>query len=89
VARATGVTFVAHVQCKRDRDGCPALLEVNPRMPGTLGLTIAAGVDMPRLALDALRGRPLPEHAEFCEKAMVRFLDERFLDLSEISETVA
>jgi hypothetical protein len=43
---------------------------------------------MPRLALDAMRGRPLPEHAEFCEKAMVRFLDERFLDLSEIAETV-
>ena len=57
VAEATGITYVANVQCKRDAGGRPALLEVNPRMPGTLGLTIASGVDMPRLALAALRGR--------------------------------
>lgn len=85
VAEATGVTFVANVQCKRDRDGSPALLEVNPRMPGTLGLTIASGVDMPRLALAALLGRPLPAQLDFCERAVVRFLDERFLDPADIS----
>jgi carbamoyl-phosphate synthase large subunit len=85
VARATGVTFVANVQCKRDRDGCPALLEVNPRMPGTLGLTIAAGVDMPRLALDALFGQRLPAHLDFRELAVVRFLDECFVDPADVS----
>jgi carbamoyl-phosphate synthase large subunit len=85
VAQATGVTFVANVQCKRDASGAPALLEVNPRMPGTLGLTIASGVDMPRLALAALLGRPLPETIGFCERAVVRFLDERFIDPAEIT----
>jgi carbamoyl-phosphate synthase large subunit len=84
VARATGVTYVANVQCRRDRDGTPALLEVNPRMPGTLGLTIASGVDMPRLALAALMGRPVPAHVGFCERAVVRFLDEHFLDPADI-----
>jgi carbamoyl-phosphate synthase large subunit len=73
------------VQCRRDRDGRPALLEVNPRMPGTLGLTIASGVDMPRLALAALLGRPVPATMDFCERAVVRFLDERFLDPADIS----
>jgi carbamoyl-phosphate synthase large subunit len=86
VAQATGVTFVANVQCKRDRDGCPALLEVNPRMPGTLGLTIAAGVDMPRLALDALFGQRLPAHLDFRELAVVRFLDECFVDPADVSK---
>jgi len=84
VAEATGVTFVANVQCKRDGAGRPALLEVNPRMPGTLGLTIAAGVDMPRLALDSLRGRPVPASLGFREVAVVRFLDERVLSPAEI-----
>ena len=84
VARATGITFVANVQCKRDRDGNPALLEVNPRMPGTLGLTIASGVDMPRLALDALLGRRVPDHLDFRELAVVRFLDERFIDPADV-----
>lgn len=84
VASATGLTYVANVQCKRDHAGCPALLEVNPRVPGTLGLTIASGVDMPRLAVDALLGRPIPEHVDFREMAVVRFLDERFVELTDI-----
>jgi carbamoyl-phosphate synthase large subunit len=89
VATAVGLTYIGNIQVRRDHDGHPALLEVNPRAPGSLSLTIASGVDMPRMALDALRGRPLPGHAEFCEKAMVRYLDERFLDLSEILQTAA
>ena len=89
VVTRLGLTFIANVQVRRDQAGQPALVEVNPRVPGSLSLTVASGVDMPRMALDALRGRRLPEHAEFCEKAMVRFLDERFIDLSEISATAA
>jgi carbamoyl-phosphate synthase large subunit len=88
VATTVGLAYIANVQVRRDHEGNPALLEVNPRAPGSLSLTVASGVDMPALALDALLGRPLPEHAEFCEKAMVRFLDERFLDLSEIAGAV-
>jgi carbamoyl-phosphate synthase large subunit len=84
VARATKITFVANVQCKRDREGNPALLEVNPRIPGTLGLTIASGVDMPRLALDALLGRRVQRHLDFRELAVVRFLDERFVDPADV-----
>jgi hypothetical protein len=33
---------------------------VNPTIPGTLGLTVASGVGMPRLAIVALFGEPLP-----------------------------
>jgi carbamoyl-phosphate synthase large subunit len=89
VARELSLAYISNVQVRRDRQGRPALLEVNPRAPGSLALTIASGVDMPRLALAALRGQPLPDHVEFTEKAMVRFLDEQFLDLSEIIQTAA
>jgi carbamoyl-phosphate synthase large subunit len=84
VAEATGLTYVANVQCKADAAGRPALLEVNPRIPGTLALTIASGVDMPRLALAALRGEPVPARLGFRERAMIRYLDERVLDPAEI-----
>ena len=89
VATATGLTYIANVQARRDAAGRPALLEVNPRAPGALPLTMASGVDMPRLALDALRGRPVPEHVDFHETAMVRYLDERFMDLSEVQKLAA
>jgi carbamoyl-phosphate synthase large subunit len=85
VVKVTGLTFVCNVQCRRDRQGRPALLEVNPRVPGTLGLTIASGVDMPRIALDALLGRPVPVRQEFRELAVVRLLDNVFVDPAEIA----
>jgi hypothetical protein len=52
-------------------------------------LTVASGVDMPLLALDSLRGRPLPEHADFRETAMVRYLEERFVELGEVQRVAA
>ncbi len=89
VAAATGLTYVANVQFRRDPDGRPALLEVNPRFPGAMPLTVASGVDMPLMALDSLRGRPLPEHADFRETAMVRYLEERFVGLGEVQRVAA
>ena len=89
VVGCTGLTYIANVQCRRDRAGRAALLEVNPRAPGALPLTVASGVDMPRLALDALRGRKVPQRAEFREVAMVRFLEERFIELDEVQLAAA
>ena len=40
---------------------------------------------MPRLALDALLGRPIPARLDFRELAVVRFLDECFVDSADIS----
>ncbi len=84
VARAIGLTGVANVQLRYDVNGVAALLEVNPRFPGALPLTIAAGVDMPSLALDLALGRELPSRVVFRELANVRFLEDIFVDLSEI-----
>jgi carbamoyl-phosphate synthase large subunit len=89
VATATGLTYVANVQCRRDLAGRPALLEVNPRFPGAMPLTVASGVDMPRMAVDSLRGRPLPARADFRETAMVRYLEERFVELGEVQKLLA
>jgi carbamoyl-phosphate synthase large subunit len=89
VVRRTGLTYIANVQCRRDRAGRPALLEVNPRAPGALPLTVASGVDMPRLALDLLRGRKVPAHVEFREVAMVRFLQECFLQVTDVQRAAA
>ena len=79
VARAIGLTGVANVQLRYSSDGVPALLEVNPRFPGAMPLTIAAGVDMPSLLLDLVLGRPVPSAVDFAELANVRFLEDVFL----------
>lgn len=87
VAQAIGLVGVANVQLRYDSAGVPALLEVNPRFPGAMPLTIAAGVDMPSLALDLAVGRSLPERIEFRELANVRFLEDVFVDPSEVLQS--
>lgn len=85
VARLIGLTTVANVQAKVAVDGQPALLEVNPRFPGTMPLTIAAGIDMPSLAVaEALGAAPPPGPLGFDELAMVRTFTERFFPYTEI-----
>jgi len=87
VAKAIGLVGVANVQLRYDSAGVPALLEVNPRFPGAMPLTIAAGVDMPSLALDLALGRPVPEKVEFRELANVRFLEDVFVEPSEVLQS--
>lgn len=88
VARLIGLTTVANVQAKEAADGTPALLEVNPRFPGTMPLTIAAGIDMPSLAVAEALGAPppsTPPPLPFADVAMVRFFQERFFGYEEIA----
>lgn len=81
VAERLHITFVANMQFRCDGRGIPRLLEVNVRFPGTMPLTVASGVNMPRLALDLLLRRPLPADVGlFREVAMVRTWQEHFLE---------
>jgi carbamoyl-phosphate synthase large subunit len=87
VARLIGLTTVANVQAKEATEGVPGLLEVNPRFPGTMPLTIASGVDMPKLAVDEALGHELPPAPiPFRDIAMVRHFDEHIFDYSEIEK---
>jgi carbamoyl-phosphate synthase large subunit len=84
VVETVGLAYVSNVQIRRDADGRPALLEVNPRVPGSLALTVAAGVDMARLAVDSMRGAALPEHIAHREVAMVRFLADLAVEIDQL-----
>jgi carbamoyl-phosphate synthase large subunit len=87
VAELIGLTTVANVQVKRAADGTWALLEVNARFPGTMPLTIAAGIDMPALAVREALGEVLPDGPlPFQEIGMVRYMTELFLPFTEIQD---
>ena len=86
VAERIGLVGVGNVQVSRPPAARPALLEVNPRFPGSMPLTIAAGVNMPALAVREALGQPMPDDPiEFRPLAMVRLLEDRFLDFGEIA----
>lgn len=83
VAECIGVTGVVNVQARQAADGDIALLEVNARFPGTMALTVSAGVDMPRLAVGAVFGEQLPDSIDFNEVGVVRHWDEVVVPIEE------
>ena len=89
VAEAIGVVGVVNVQARRAVDGTAALLEVNPRFPGTMALTMAAGVDMPDLAVRAAFGESIPDRVDFEEVAVVRHWDEVRVPVEEYAAVSA
>lgn len=76
--------FISNVQVRRGVDGNPYLLEVNPRVPGSLALTKAAGVDMVRLAVNDLRGLKIPKEVAHREVAMLRPLEDLIIECDDL-----
>jgi len=52
LVRAIDLEGCSMVEFRRDRDGHPVLMEVNPRVGGSVALAIAAGVNFPQLMYD-------------------------------------
>ena len=82
-AVATGLTGVANIQFRRDKNGVAKLLEINPRFSGTMPLTIAAGADMPKMVLKEASQEEL-EDIQHTELAVVRYLEEKFISVDEL-----
>jgi carbamoyl-phosphate synthase large subunit len=84
IAEVIGIRYVANIQFKRAADGVFKLLEINPRFPGTLPLTTASGIDMPKLMVDDVLGRKMPDGLlPFREIMVVRYWTEHYFDCSE------
>ncbi|MBL4637272.1 MAG: ATP-grasp domain-containing protein [Kofleriaceae bacterium] len=80
-----GLKHVANVQFRLDENGTPGLLEVNCRFPGTMTLTVAAGINMPALSLMEFFGKNIePRELIFREIAVVRYLEEIYLDIDDM-----
>jgi len=86
IARVVGLRFAANLQFKLDPQGRPKLLEINPRFPGTMSLTVAAGVNMPALSLREAARLPLADHYDYQLIAMVRSWQEKFLPADELMQ---
>ncbi|MFD4370419.1 ATP-grasp domain-containing protein [Streptomyces sp. NPDC058486] len=82
--RTLGLRGVLNVQVREDRAGKAALLEVNPRPPGGMSLTVAAGVDMPKWAVASLLGMELPDRIVQRETAIVRHWQDVVLSPREL-----
>ena len=63
VLRELSLSYVNNIQFRRDAEGQPRLMEINPRIPGTICLTVESGLNLPLAACCLAMGErlPLPE----------------------------
>jgi carbamoyl-phosphate synthase large subunit len=87
IVEGLGLRGPLNVQFKQDADGAWKLLEINPRLPGSSPLTMAAGVDLVGLPLLDLVGEPIDDWYEFRDVAMVRHWDDVVIDAGTFDRT--
>ena len=83
-ARALQLRSVASIHVRRDETGAPKVIEVSPRFPSGMPLTIASGVNMPALALGDALGRHPPRNVEHRQVSMIHHWDQHFVETSDL-----
>jgi predicted ATP-grasp superfamily ATP-dependent carboligase len=74
LVRAAGLEGYSEVEFRRDTDGSPFLMEVNPRLSASVELAVRAGVDFPMLLYAWATARPLPRAHGYRQGVRMRWL---------------
>ena len=82
VVAKSGIAGPANVQGMLRDDGSFSIIEMNPRLSGTLALTTAAGINFASLLLDRVQGKPIPDlrGTHRAGVTMMRYWSEAFED---------
>jgi predicted ATP-grasp superfamily ATP-dependent carboligase len=87
LVRAMDLEGCSMVEFRRDREGRPVLMEVNPRMGGSVALAIAAGVNFPKLMFDWKLERDLEEVTTYEVGKRLRWLPGDIWNLKCVFES--
>jgi len=68
--------FNNNFQFQVSRNGIPKLLEINPRIAGTISLPMAAGVNLPYITVKQALGEKLPKNKTIIGTHMIRYWKE-------------
>lgn len=78
ISRQLGLQYNINIQFKDDADGEPKLIEINPRVSGTIVMCVGAGANMPYLGVKHALGESLPAVDVQWGTHMVRYWQELF-----------
>jgi len=71
--------FNVHIQFKLSEEKIPKLIEINPRIAGGISLPMAAGINLPFLAVKLALGEKLSNHKVNNKMRMIRYWKELFV----------
>jgi len=78
ICRELGLEYNINLQFKYDKDGEPKLIEINPRVAGTIVMCVGAGANMPYLGLKHALDEPIPQVDVQWGTWMARYWNEVF-----------
>jgi hypothetical protein len=82
LVRAMALEGCSMVEFRRNRMGQPVLMEVNPRMAGSVALAISAGVNFPQLLYTWAMGGPLQEVSGYRTGRRLRWVEADLWNLA-------
>ena len=80
ISRALGLDYNINLQLKYSADGIPKIIEINPRVSGTIVLCTGGGVNMPYLGVKLALGEAIPKASPVYNTRMIRYWQEIFID---------
>ncbi len=81
ICKALGLDGVFGIQVKYSSSGVPAVLEINPRLQGTVIASVAAGINFPAIAVQHTLKMPVDIGEVNWGLRMVRYWEESYFDI--------
>lgn len=78
ISEGLGLSYNVNIQFKYDAQGEPKVIEINPRISGTIIMCVGAGVNLPYLAVKHALGEAIPAVDVAWGTRMVRYWQELF-----------
>lgn len=79
IIKDLNLSYNINIQFKYSREGKPKLVEINPRVSGSLVANLGAGVNMLELSLKLAYGLPLPAINVQWDTKMLRYWEQIFI----------
>jgi carbamoyl-phosphate synthase large subunit len=79
IAKVMNLDYNSNIQIKLSKNNQPKVVEINPRMGGSIALSAAAGVNLPYLSIKLALGEKLPKHDLIYNTKMIRYWKELFV----------
>jgi len=78
ICRSLGLEYNVNLQFRYDGEGAPKLIEINPRVAGTIVMCVGAGVNLPFAATMYALDEPIQSYTVEWGTSMVRYWQELF-----------
>lgn len=88
IVRLLNLNYNANIQIKFSQTGQPKVVEINPRMGGSIALSAAAGVNLPYLAIKLALKEKLRRHKIIYNTKMIRYWKELFVNKTKNSSNI-